>query len=653
MKNIPLLRGGGRDIDDTEKPQKQKVELLKTKVFEDAMSMDASLLKLLLKQKELKEAFFTTVDDILVFDKQKFLYFLDSKEFLQDSYTRYKNKIGLSFDNKFISKNADVVLDFPYKDCVLEGGQSNEETQRKEIFFNETIARENIRQMFSPKVLSNAKRYTKDGIEENIEFTDEDNLIVKGNNLIAMTSLLSRYENKVKCIYIDPPYNTGNDGFKYNDNFNHSTWLTFMKNRLEVAKRFLRDDGVIFVQCDDNEQAYLKVLMDEVFGCDNFVNNLVIKMSSSSGVKMAHITSKFPKIKEYILLYKKNDITLNPIRESKNKIDLEYKVFFDVEDSILEKLHTNNLKEDEIIHVRQHLLDNMMTFKEAIQKYNVSEKNQIKFFEENLHKLARTSNSKSIKQLMDQIQLKDKIDIILYKDTYILVKSDYDRSSDDPRVQFVFAKDTYYSPLCDLWLNISTSINYEGGIKFKNAKKPELLIHNVIKATTNEQDIVMDFFMGSGTTCSVAHKMNRKYVGIEQMDYIDTIALERMKNVLKGEQTGISKTVNFKGGGSFVYCSLLENASLLIKEIQDATDENIQSIKEKIFNDKRLIPYLTTEDLKDGEDVFSTLSLEDKKKILFDLVDKNKLYINVSDLDDDTYDISSADKAFTRSFYAK
>nr|WP_308435937.1 site-specific DNA-methyltransferase [Mycoplasmopsis bovis] len=134
--------------------------------------------------------------------------------------------------------------------------------------------------MLSPKVLGSAKKYSKNGIEEINQFSENDNLIIKGNNLIALASLLKRYEGKVKCIYIDPPYNTGNDSFNYNDKFNHSSWLVFMKNRLELAKRLLRDDGVIFVQCDDNEQAYLKVLMDEIFEKNNHYGNDSIKKAT-------------------------------------------------------------------------------------------------------------------------------------------------------------------------------------------------------------------------------------------------------------------------------------------------------------------------------------------------------------------------------------
>ncbi|UWV82722.1 site-specific DNA-methyltransferase [Mycoplasmopsis cynos] len=196
--------------------------LLKATVYADVMTMDERLLTLLLSDENIKNIFFKNVNGTLVFDKQKFAWFIESKEFLPDSYTRYTNKIGLTHNGEFISKSNDVVLDFPYKDCVLEGGQDKDDQKRKEIFYNETIASDEINRMLAPKVFTNAKRYTKDGIEENITFNEDDNLIIKGNNLIALSSLLKRYEEKVKCIYIDPPYNTGSDSFGYNDSFNRS-----------------------------------------------------------------------------------------------------------------------------------------------------------------------------------------------------------------------------------------------------------------------------------------------------------------------------------------------------------------------------------------------------------------------------------------------
>ena len=241
--------------------------LNKNKLSELARKYDSQLLKLLMREESTCAHFFSKIDDgIHVFKKDTFLQFINNKEFLPDSYTAYKTKIGLGTDNgDYISENNDVVLNFPYKDCILEGGQTKENAKRQEVFFNNTLAPNEINRLLDNKVLTNFKRYDKEGEYEVESIEDTDNLIIKGNNLVVLHSLKKRYAGKVKCIYIDPPYNTGNDSFRYNDSFNHSTWLTFMKNRLEVARELLSEDGMIFVQCDDNEYAYLKVLMDEFF----------------------------------------------------------------------------------------------------------------------------------------------------------------------------------------------------------------------------------------------------------------------------------------------------------------------------------------------------------------------------------------------------
>jgi adenine-specific DNA-methyltransferase len=213
-------------------------------------------------------------------------------------------------------------VSFPFKDCVLEGGQSKDDEKCKEIFFNEVLAKDEINRLLDKKVITNARKYTQDGASDEVDFKrDEnglikDNLIIKGNNLLALHTLKSNFAGKVKLIYIDPPYNTGNDSFNYNDNFNHSTWLTFMKNRLEVARDLLSEDGVIFVQCDDNEQAYLKVLMDEIFGQVNFAANFIWNHRKSSqndvDVSLSH---------NYTLTFAKNRQTfkLNPLEIDNTK----------------------------------------------------------------------------------------------------------------------------------------------------------------------------------------------------------------------------------------------------------------------------------------------------------------------------------------------
>ncbi len=280
-------------------------EFLRNAVYEDAMKMDSALIKLLLSDDTCKARFFTNVDGVLVFDKVGFGWVINNRQFLPDSYTRYKNKIGLTDSNgNFISSSDEVVLAFPYKDCILEGGQSKEDQKREEIFYNETLAPEEVDRLLYPKVFTGAKRYTKDGVEENVTFNENDNLIIKGNNLLTIASLLKKYESKISCIYIDPPFNTGNDSFNYNDKFTRSTWLVFMKNRLILAKKLLAETGNIFIHIDINQSHYLKVLCDEVFGNDNFVEEIIWSYGSPSGGRAS--TPKPVNIHDYILHYCKN-----------------------------------------------------------------------------------------------------------------------------------------------------------------------------------------------------------------------------------------------------------------------------------------------------------------------------------------------------------
>ena len=321
--------------------------VLKQKIKSLALSFDEKLIGLLLDDEDIKSHFFMQVKEATIFNYRKFIDYIDDKNFLLDSYTKFSNKIGLTISNKHIKQIDDVVLTFPFKDCILEGGQTKEDENRKEIFFNETLAKDEIDRLLDKKVIANAtKYYYEDGeVKETKDFiftrdkeinkargldedTITDNLIIKGNNLLALHTLKSNFAGKVKLIYIDPPYNTGNDSFKYNDSFNHSTWLTFMKNRLEIARELLKEDGVIFIQCDDNEQAYLKVLMDEIFK-DNFNNTISILSSTPSGIKTAHRNSKIIKTKDIIIVYSKNKnlLKLNPQYTLQDKWDTHFNLY--------------------------------------------------------------------------------------------------------------------------------------------------------------------------------------------------------------------------------------------------------------------------------------------------------------------------------------
>src|SRR3989338_6906854 len=259
-------------------------KLLENKLTELALKLDHALIELLLSDNKAKEHFFIekTVqkEKVLVFDKDKFIAFVNNKEFLPDSFTSFKNKIGLITNGDYLKEKDDVVLPWEYKDCVLEGGQDKEDQKRNEIFYNETLSPDEIDRLFEPKVLTNFKKYDSKGEHKVAGFGADDNLIIKGNNLLALHCLKQKFRGQAKLIYIDPPFNTGNDDFHYNDRFNHSTWLTFMKNRLQIARELLCNDGSIFIQIDDNEQAYLKILCDEVFGRYNFRNQIAWLRSS-------------------------------------------------------------------------------------------------------------------------------------------------------------------------------------------------------------------------------------------------------------------------------------------------------------------------------------------------------------------------------------
>lgn len=621
-------------------------KLLKAIVYSDVMTMNNELLTLLLSNEQIKERFFENLNGTLVFDKQKFAWFIESKEFLPDSYTRYTNKIGLTHNGDFISKSNDIVLDFPYKDCVLEGGQDKEDQKRNEIFYNETIASDEISKMLAPKVFTNVKRYTKDGIKENITFDEHDNLIIKGNNLIVLSSLLKRYEGKVKCIYIDPPYNTGADSFGYNDSFNQATWLLFMKNRLELAKRMLSDNGVILIQISFHQYPYLRILADEVFSQGKHLldfNTLVRHPERSlTGDK------EFNDVVEYTLVYSKNPGYKMPkMRIEKTDDDYQYDFVLSGEPkeilNIGGKLVSVYYPEQVDINRTAGHIGGLksMSIRGSIREKNSSGRFYVAYLEPLIEKYPKGTIF-TVPEMGD--------DGNPYR-IFELPKGNNKNGFYYPGKPI--SSDVTLKPYPNFldFVQQYNLVNEEGDVSFRNGKKPEEYISYYLDIFSSKDDLILDFQLGSGTTCAVAHKMNRRYIGIEQMNYIRDISSERLKNVIDGEQGGISKSFNWQGGGSFVYCELLENASTLIEKIQVSSEETIYEIKNEIYSDDRIVPYITREELNKADAEFENLSFEEKKKSLISLVDKNKLYVNYSDMDDQTFNVTEEDKRFTKSFY--
>ncbi len=540
---------------------------------------DEELLTFMLEDKnanDYKNAFFKTIANSLVFNQKALLECL-TKE-LENSFTRFENKIGLYSQGRPIKSSELVVLNFPFKDNVLLGNAKDNSTKSKELFYHEILHKKEIDMLLKKKALCRFEMHGEGDLESALK-DKNTNYLIKGNNLIALHSLKKKFAKQVKCIYIDPPYNTGNDSFNYNDNFNHSSWLVFMKNRLEVAREFLSDDGSIYINLDYNEVHYCKVLMDEIFKRENFRSEIIWRMGFLSGYKTA--AKKYIRNHDTILFYSKSDNYLF------NKTYIENKDFL----QLLTKNEVQNAFKK--FSFPQEKVDDFLTF---INHENRGEK----------YPLEDTWNSNKW----------DKLNSIAI-------------DSSVSRVDETIAIDDE---------------NFKG-------QKPESLIQRILEVSTNENDLVLDFFAGSGTTCAVAHKMKRRYIGIEQMDYIETITKERLKKVIEGEQGGISKKCDFKGGGSFVYAEL-KGVNLEIKK----QILNAKSAGEclKIFNDLNE-RFLKRVDCKiDGihSEEFQNLDLNEQKRICCALLDSNEDYLNLGDMDEDAWGIDGITKKYNEIFYS-
>ena len=675
----------------------EEKELRYNKIKEMAESGDSILLIPLMQNAEIKNAFFTPILDSFVFKTKEFKEFLDYSS-SNNSYSQYLGKkIGLYCGDSALTDRNEVVLNFPFKDCVLEGGQKKEDgldtyfeydektgeyvkkqSKRREVFFNETLAKDEIDNLFSPKAFCNVKKYTTDGESSCVDFTRDaevnkkrglsedtitDNLIIKGNNLLALHSLKKEFEGKIKLIYIDPPYNTGSDGFSYNDNFNHSSWLTFMKNRLEVAKDLLRDDGCIFVQCDDREQAYLKVLLDDVFKRDNCINVIIPEMSNMSGQKINNAIkgSKFPKIKEFILLYSKNksQFRVKVPKISKEKWDNEYNLIIDpfTEEDFLKFKEYEENHDFEKINL---LLKNkeIKSLKSYIDVHNILEEEIENWRYENSYKILASKPNESLLKKAKQSFFEQILCVIPNVSGDIkLIRTDFNRNTETARIELVFASDKLTQYMGDIWFKIVTTggVAQEGNVKLKNGKKPEQLLKLILESSSNPSDIILDYHLGSGTTAAVAHKMNRQYIGVEQLNYGENDSVVRLQNVINGDSTGISKSVNWQGGGSFVYMELAEKNEKAMQLISACKnyDElvsifNTLSTKYFLHYNVRINDFINK---TCKEEQFKNLSLEKQKEIFCRMLDLNQLYVNCDDRNDKDSGLSEKDIKATENFY--
>ncbi len=593
------------------------------------LTADEKLLTFMLEDKnanDYKNAFFKTIANSLVFNQKALLECL-TKE-LENSFTRFENKIGLYSQGRPIKSSELVVLNFPFKDNVLLGNAKDNSTKSKELFYHEILHKKEIDTLLKKKALCRFEMHGEGDLENALK-DKNTNYLIKGNNLIALHSLKKKFAKQVKCIYIDPPYNTGNDSFNYNDNFNHSSWLVFMKNRLEVAREFLSDDGVIFAQCDDNEQAYLKVLMDEIFGRENFIACFVWEKTSNS---LSRIRIKT----EYILCYEQT------------KFGLIFNGDMAEEGQDFPILNEVNVKRT------LQFPPNSIYFKTFKGVIKPTKFNKMELIDD--LRIVNKTNSNMVRINAKFKWTQDKLDDEIKEGTTFVIKSDefsmrYIRKGDrEVKVSNVFSTE------CGVTTNIKATSEIR--VLFANSNtdlfstpKPEALISRILEISTQENDLVLDFFAGSGTTCAVAHKMKRRYIGIEQMDYIETITKERLKKVIEGEQGGISKKCDFKGGGSFVYAELKEVNLEVKKQILNAKSK---SECLKIFNtlNER---FLKRADCKISEihsEEFQNLDLNEQKRIYCALLDSNEDYLNLGDINEDTWGIDEITKKYNEIFYS-
>ena len=491
QKLIRLLKTEARFVDNAG-------QLIPAAVKDCAWKLDTGLLTLLMTDKEIEAQFFDEINGRWVFNYNAFITYLSDKNFIANAYTRFRNKIGLNIDEKFLPERGEVALVWPYKDCVLEGGQTREEEKRTEVFFNELLAPDEINRLLAPKVLTNWKRHTGAGQQPVVALkraddgTLRENLLVKGNNLLALHSLKLQFRGKVKCVYIDPPYNTGGsaDSFTYNNTFNHSTWLTFMRNRLEVARELLCPDGFIAIAIDQHELFYLGVLADEIFGRENRLGVITVvhKPEGRSQEKF------FGTSNEFMLVYARDKTRAN---FRKVLISEEKKAAFNLTDEkgnykLRSFIRGEALRQDRPhffypIYVSPELKDISLTAREDYhQILPISNNAERVWFLKPESFLARVRDGEIVAQKNQRGEIK-----IFYKVREVEVFTTH-------WVGTKYNAITHGTKLLEKII----------GRKGVSYPKSLYTVLDILKLTTDAGDIIVDFFAGSGTTGHAVVELN-------------------------------------------------------------------------------------------------------------------------------------------------
>ena len=410
----------------------------------------------------------------------------------------------------------------------------------------------NERKKIEPRILVEDSEKSHGDIESG-------NLLIHGDNLLALKSIEVDFANKIKCIYIDPPFNTGAAFEHYNDNVEHSVWINLMYKRLVILHNLLKEDGVLLVEIDDNEMPYLRVVLDEIFGRDKFVAQICVKSNNISGNKTANKEKTVLRNKDNIIIYKKGDsLKVKPQYIERTRWDTHYNTYiiFDENNNVKE------MKKFKDILIENNIIENNQTVKEDL----LNNKKFYKFILEHKNNICRLVNS--IPKDLKTLSLEHPNEIVSIDDgnnvryAYNGGRISFLESS----IKNIDGEEKFTQLLGDLWTDIDfQNTQNEGGVSFPANKKPEALIRRVLDMFTAEGDYVLDSFLGSGTTAAVANKMNRKWIGIEMGDHVYTHCIVRLNNVIDGkDKSGISKYIDYKPSGGYKFYELAP--SLLNKD---------------------------------------------------------------------------------------
>lgn len=614
-------------------------ELNRSKLSEDLRTYDDSLLKKLFQTDFIKQHFIKEVAGQKLFQIEQLEESILYNDYWNTSYTKYENRIGLASNGKFLEDGQDIVLDFPFKDGVLTASMTKEDTEDgyEDAFLNEVIEKDEIDRLFDKKIFVNSKRYDENGYSVVTDFDeDKDNLIIKGNNLLALHTIKEKYVGKVKMIYIDVPYffkkRIAEDSFKYNSNFRLSSWLVFLKNRLEIAKEILSEKGSIWISISEDGMHYLKVMADSVFGKGQFVGTIPRKTRNGKSDVPFNMSQDF----DWLLVYTKG----NEGDEIVGRIVERH--YITTPDFPNRPWRKADLTKQTTIHQRPNSNFTMVNPKTG-KEYPVNSK-------------------RSWAVAKDTFQT-------WYDNGGIGFPDDYEFMSGDKPFRRVFkdedeAKSKSSAVYSDFLLKLfsGSTVNKLGNEQIDELfgrdsfdyAKPEELLDEIIKITTKENDIILDFFMGSATTQSVAMKMNRRFIGIEQMDYINEVSVPRLQKVIAGEQGGISKEVNWQGGGSFVYTELMpKNMGYLQDIIHSKTLDELKVVYHRMLEGTDTMEPADISFYADLDKIDWTEGFVENKRLLIKLLDKNGLYYNYSEIDDANVRelISDNDYLFNKKFY--